>query len=86
MNIRKMVTGKLYGASYKAVAAVMKNNYIGMAKKYKDTKLDEYAEKIGLGSTATGSVEINIPISSIIFLNFFGSQSHPLVIFIAKLK
>jgi len=47
MKLIKILGNRLDGMSYKAVAAVMKRNYAGMAKKHKDKTLDEYAEKIG---------------------------------------
>lgn len=46
MKLIRMLGNRIDGMSYRAVAAVMKKNYLGMAKKYKDKKLDSYIEKI----------------------------------------
>jgi len=46
MKLKKIISKKIDDARYKAVASVMKKNFIGLAKKYKDEKLLEYVEKL----------------------------------------
>ncbi len=46
MSIKDAISGKIKNMPYKAVASIMKKNYILISKKYKDKKLDSIVEKL----------------------------------------